>query len=126
FALADRLVVMHAGRIEQADSPTVVWQQPANAFVARFLGWNVTRAFSSEVAAVRPEAGPVVDHGPVEGLVLPPTCRRGHFLLDVRVDNLEPVDGTVQVEVPVDAIDVPHVGDRIRLAADPDALVNFD
>ena len=45
FALADRLVVMHEGRIEQVGSPVEVWQHPANAFVARFLGWNVTGAF---------------------------------------------------------------------------------
>ena len=43
FALADRLVVMHAGRIEQVGTRPRCGSDPANAFVARFLGWNVTR-----------------------------------------------------------------------------------
>ena len=55
FALADRVVVMHAGRIEQVGTPATVWHRPANAFVARFLGWNVTRAFS---ATAWPRSGP--------------------------------------------------------------------
>lgn len=38
FAIADRLVVMRAGRIEQIDTPLMVYQQPATDFVARFLG----------------------------------------------------------------------------------------
>jgi len=40
FTLADRLVVMNAGRIEQNDLPESVYRQPANSFVARFLGLN--------------------------------------------------------------------------------------
>lgn len=38
FAIADRLVVMHQGRIEQADSPQAIYHAPANPFVANFLG----------------------------------------------------------------------------------------
>lgn len=38
FAIADRLVVMRAGHIEQIGTPYQVYHQPANAFVARFLG----------------------------------------------------------------------------------------
>lgn len=38
FAVADRVVIMNAGRIEQTGSPVAVYQQPASAFVARFLG----------------------------------------------------------------------------------------
>jgi thiamine transport system ATP-binding protein len=126
FALADRLVVMHAGHVEQVDHPSVVWQRPANAFVARFLGWNVTRAFSAQPAAVRPEGIHVVDDGGATGEVVARTFRRDHFLLDVRIDGLEATDGTVQVEVPVEAARVPDVGDRVALAADADRLVPFD
>jgi thiamine transport system ATP-binding protein len=126
FALADRLVVMHGGRIEQVDHPSVVWQRPANGFVARFLGWNVTRAFSAQPAAVRPEAVRVVDDGTASGEVVTRTFRRDHFLLDVQVDGLDASDGTVQVEVPVDAAHVPDVGARVTLAADADALITFD
>jgi putative spermidine/putrescine transport system ATP-binding protein len=38
MALADLIVVMNDGRIEQAAHPRVVFEQPATAFVARFMG----------------------------------------------------------------------------------------
>ncbi|MCX3058867.1 ABC transporter ATP-binding protein [Streptomyces beihaiensis] len=45
FALADRVVVMRDGRIAQSGTPLEVWQHPADAFVARFLGFdNVVEA----------------------------------------------------------------------------------
>ncbi|MER5359713.1 ABC transporter ATP-binding protein [Streptomyces sp. NPDC002785] len=40
FALADRVVVMRDGRIAQVGTPREIWQQPASAFVARFLGFD--------------------------------------------------------------------------------------
>ena len=43
FALADRVVLIHEGRVEQDASAVTVWQSPANAFVAAFLGYNVDR-----------------------------------------------------------------------------------
>lgn len=125
FALADRLVVMHAGRIEQVGSPAEVWQRPGNAFVARFLGWNVTRAFSDAPAAVRPEAvrlravgADASAAGTVSGSVVTRTFRRDHFLVAVRVDGLADDDDLVQVEVAVDATHLPQVGERVALAAD--------
>jgi putative spermidine/putrescine transport system ATP-binding protein len=38
MALADRLVVMHDGRVQQIGTPEEVHFQPANPFVARFIG----------------------------------------------------------------------------------------
>lgn len=40
FAIADRVAVMNAGRVEQLDVPEVVYDQPATPFVARFLGFH--------------------------------------------------------------------------------------
>jgi ABC-type Fe3+/spermidine/putrescine transport system ATPase subunit len=40
FAIADRMAVMNAGRIEQIDSPQTVYGAPSSVFVARFLGLN--------------------------------------------------------------------------------------
>lgn len=40
FALADHVVVMRAGRVEQDGSPQAVYGRPANAFVAGFLGFH--------------------------------------------------------------------------------------
>jgi putative spermidine/putrescine transport system ATP-binding protein len=38
IAMADRLVVMHAGRVQQIGAPEAVYSRPANPFVARFIG----------------------------------------------------------------------------------------
>jgi ABC-type Fe3+/spermidine/putrescine transport system ATPase subunit len=38
FALADRVVVLNAGKIEQVGEPQMIYTRPASAFVARFLG----------------------------------------------------------------------------------------
>jgi sulfate transport system ATP-binding protein len=38
FEVADRVVVMNHGKVEQVGSPTEVFQHPANDFVMRFLG----------------------------------------------------------------------------------------
>lgn len=55
FALADRVVVMRDGRIAQSGTPLEVWQRPADAFVARFLGFeNVVEATVADGVAVTP------------------------------------------------------------------------
>lgn len=38
FAIADRVLVMNAGLVEQVGTPTTLYRQPRTAFVARFLG----------------------------------------------------------------------------------------
>jgi multiple sugar transport system ATP-binding protein len=38
MTLADRVVVMNAGRIQQVGTPTEIYDRPANAFVASFIG----------------------------------------------------------------------------------------
>ncbi|MER7193395.1 ABC transporter ATP-binding protein [Streptomyces flaveolus] len=55
FALADRVVVMRDGRIAQEGTPLEVWQRPADAFVARFLGFdNVAEGTVTGQAAATP------------------------------------------------------------------------
>lgn len=53
FALADRVVVMRDGHIAQVGTPLEVWQRPASAFVARFLGFDnvVDATVTGEAAA---------------------------------------------------------------------------
>jgi ABC-type Fe3+/spermidine/putrescine transport system ATPase subunit len=38
FALADRMLLLHAGRLEQSGAPVEIYNHPANEFVARFMG----------------------------------------------------------------------------------------
>ncbi|MFD9399391.1 ABC transporter ATP-binding protein [Streptomyces sp. NPDC060011] len=68
FALADRVVVMRDGRIAQSGTPLEVWQRPADAFVARFLGFdNVVDATVSGEAADTPWGKVPVPEGAAQG-----------------------------------------------------------
>jgi len=40
LAMSDRIAVLRAGRIEQIGTPRELFQRPANAFVARFVGFD--------------------------------------------------------------------------------------
>jgi len=122
FALADRLVVMHDGHIEQMGAPADIWHQPANAFVARFLGWNVTHAFSGSELAVRAAGIRLTQGTGVTGTVSARTFRRDHFLLDVDLDER---DERLQVQVPLDAPQIPTVDDRVALEVDPSLAVRL-
>ncbi|MFH9982254.1 ABC transporter ATP-binding protein [Streptomyces sp. NPDC017179] len=68
FALADRVVVMRDGRIAQWGTPLEVWQRPADAFVARFLGFeNVVEASVDGEVAVTPWGKVPVPDGSAQG-----------------------------------------------------------
>lgn len=82
FALADRVVVMRDGRIAQAGTPLEVWQRPASAFVARFLGFdNVVAATVTGTSARTPWGEVPVPEGAPQGrcdlLVRPAGVRIG-------------------------------------------------
>lgn len=118
FALADRVVVLDAGRVEQDADATEVWQRPATPFVARFLGYNVTAAFGP-LLAVRPEGlrlsvGPGAPAGGVPVTVVDRTFRRDHFRVRVRTAAGEVLD--VAFRGP--AIPEPGTPGRLELAAD--------
>jgi thiamine transport system ATP-binding protein len=117
FALADRVAVMHDGRIEQLGTPVEVWEHPASERVARFLGYNVTDALGRGRVAVRPDSLRIAPDGPIAGVVTARTFRRNHFLLEVKVAGGSPL------EVAVTGDRIPAVGDAVRLALDADAVV---
>ncbi len=52
FALADRLVMLHDGRVEQVGSPAEVYARPVSAWAARFLGFN--NLIAGSVASLEP------------------------------------------------------------------------
>jgi multiple sugar transport system ATP-binding protein len=39
MTLADRLVILDQGRLQQVDTPTALYERPGNRFVAGFVGW---------------------------------------------------------------------------------------
>ncbi|GLQ55304.1 ABC transporter ATP-binding protein [Devosia nitrariae] len=62
FSISDRVAIMHQGRIMQLDTPEVLYQRPANAFVARFVGFEnlipmTVVARDGETATVEAEGG---------------------------------------------------------------------
>jgi sulfate transport system ATP-binding protein len=57
FAVADRVLVIHAGRLEQQGTPTEVLDRPASEFVARFIG--DVNVFDGTVRAGRAVLGPI-------------------------------------------------------------------
>ena len=129
FGLADRVVVMHDGRIAQSGSPAEVWDHPADPFVARFLGWNVTRALGHGLVAVRPEGLRLTAAGGTAGVVTGRTFRRDHFLVEVEVEPVgqEPgADGPERLEVALGLQEiVPEVGAAVEVEMVLGAAVRF-
>ncbi|CTQ34744.1 ABC transporter ATP-binding protein [Jannaschia rubra] len=61
MTLADRIVVMHDGRIEQIGSPMELFLNPANTFVASFLGSPPMNMVKARIVAG--DRGPVAEFG---------------------------------------------------------------
>ena len=131
FALGDRVAILNCGRIEQAGPPVELWTRPATAFVAGFLGWNVTRALAPGLVAVRPDVlrleavdgrptpnatGPGMPEPGMPGTVTRQTFRRDHWrvrveladgtALDVELHHSRPPDLGAAVAISVDPADV--------------------
>ncbi|MBP2293797.1 ABC transporter ATP-binding protein [Azospirillum rugosum] len=80
MTLADRIVVLNAGRVEQVGSPLDLYHRPRNRFVAGFIGSPAMNFL--EVAVVTAEAGAVT-------IALP-----GGATLRIPVDGAPPPAGT--------------------------------
>lgn len=131
LALADQVMVMNNGRVEQIGSPQEIWSRPRNEFTARFLGFNnlVPPQVAQRLGWPAPE-GPVDGHvvyradgfgidpgGPFRGVVRSRTYRGDHFLI-----KLASADD-VSLEVVVRWQPVPAVNDELRLGIDPSAVL---
>lgn len=112
--VADRIVVMRDGHIEQQGTPRDVWHDPVNTFVAGFLGWTDIHG----TTGIRP-GGVVLDpDGSVAADVDDVRFRRDHFVVQVRSDD----DRLLTTSV---ADTPPTVGDRVRVTIDPAAVLEF-
>jgi putative spermidine/putrescine transport system ATP-binding protein len=69
MALADLMVVMEGGRIAQAASPREVFERPARAFVARFIGGHNVLPGAQGLVAVRADQCRLGTSGSAEGRV---------------------------------------------------------
>ena len=94
MALADQMVVMNQGRIEQAACPHEVFNAPASEFVANFMGGhNVLDyagrrvAIRSDLMSVYPQASKPADRPHVAGQVCDIEYQGSHFLLGVQAEG---------------------------------------
>ena len=90
LAIADRIAVMNQGVIEQIDRPQALYQQPANAFVAHFLGFQ-----NLIPAHVRPDS-PTVAQTAVGALPLSEAATAGDYTLLIRPTALRVADDGTQ------------------------------
>ncbi|MBN9672931.1 sn-glycerol-3-phosphate import ATP-binding protein UgpC [Roseibium aggregatum] len=87
MTLADRLVVLNGGNIEQIGAPIEVYQNPASTFVASFIGspaMNLLKVTAGEV-------GLALESG--SGLSGPNSKGKDRYTLGIRPEHLEVSDG---------------------------------
>ena len=111
MTMADRIVVMQAGRIEQIGSPLELYDRPANAFVAQFIGSPAMNLFPATVQG----AELALAGGASSGIAAPTNLPEGHEVLigkrpeEIRlasegplqtsVENIEPTGSETFVEL---------------------------
>ncbi len=116
FSVADQIVIMNKGRIEQTGSPEDIYRKPANLFVARLLGG--CNAFRLEVAGE--------SHAVAEGLQLAtgprPMFRNGSAYACIRPGAVlvgHEADGSENA-FPARITALTFLGDIVRLQARPE------
>jgi thiamine transport system ATP-binding protein len=117
FAIADRVAVMHSGRIVQAATPDQLWASPVDAWVARFIGLANVREEGPTTVVIRPEAVRV-RRG--VGATVVTAERRGPLVrLRIRRDDGEELDAVTT------ELDHPRAGDRVAVEIDPAGVVTL-
>ena len=138
MTLADRVVVLRDGQIEQVGSPLELYDRPANQFVAQFIGtpqMNVLK--TAEVPALRDLGrGRAVNDGHLgirpEAVFVRPagsagTAGKVALVEALGADTLIYTDvGGTQIVARQNERTPLHVGDPVSLDFDPKALHYFD
>ena len=75
MTLADRIVVLNAGRVEQVGTPLELYERPANRFVAGFLGSPAMSFLTGKIESVDERGG--VRVGVLDGSSVLTECRPG-------------------------------------------------
>jgi putative spermidine/putrescine transport system ATP-binding protein len=118
LAMSDRVAVFHQGRIQQIDTPTALYERPANAFVAQFIGENNTLqgrvlSLSGERCRVELPDGVQMDAMATGALRAGANTRLSIRPERVHINPSSPTDTTVTATV----VDVIYLGRyaRVRL-----------
>jgi len=146
LAIADRVGVMQAGKLEQLGPPTLVYSRPATPFVADFVG--LTNRIPGEVkngsvevrgtqlplvqqdvpagaavALVRPEAVTIAGNGDGQSGPLVGTVIAVAFLGAISRVTVDLGDMTILAQLPTAAASDHPAGTRVRLALRPDPVL---
>ncbi len=126
MTLADRIVVLRAGRVEQIGSPMELYNDPANRFVAGFLGAPSMNFLpdpagdAGRALGVRPEHLVIDAEGPLRGRAVHVERLGGDTHVIVELGGGEPVTVRLFGQNPV------RTGDAIALGYDPAQAFHFD
>ncbi len=128
MTMADKIVVLNAGRVEQVGSPLTLYNNPVNTFVAGFIGSPrmnlITGAEAQKLNAatigVRPEHLDVVSEGGWEGTV----GLSEHLGSDTFLKVETAAVGTINVRAGGEVM-LRH-GDKVRLAPQAGKVHRFD
>ena len=122
MTLADRLIVMNAGRAEQIDTPMRIYERPATVFVAGFIGspaMNLLPATASASGLALP-GGVMLPRG--DGAATP-----GAVTLGVRPEHLRPANAEEAGALPLEVRAVEILGAdsyaHARIAGTSDEIV---
>ena len=114
MTLADQIVVLRKGRIEQVGSPLALYHAPANLFVAGFIGTPRMNLFKVD-AAQRNEGGTLLRMGNVT-LQVPQRLNGEVTTLGFRAEQLrigQPAPGQVSIALDgCETLAVEQLGDR--------------
>lgn len=124
--MADRIVLMNAGRVEQAGTPEQIYAEPATTFAARFIGSPPMNLVPAEalglpgaaVAGLRPEDIHIAAEG-VPARIVSAEYLGADLLVTLAI-------GAAQVILRQPARTGLPAGPEVRLAWVPDALRLFD
>lgn len=134
FAIADRIAVMRAGRLVQVGPLAEVWAQPADAWVAEFLGYDTVLSASAAVlirdviapaatwtqVALRRSALVLDPDGPLSGRVHSARATPDLVRLELDVDGIGRVAGIAGPAAGTPS--AVSVGDRVRIGVRADRL----
>lgn len=129
MTMADKIVVLNEGRIEQVGSPLELYRKPRNLFVAGFIGSPRMNFIEGSEAAkhdaktigIRPEHLSIsTGNGRWQGKVSVSEHLGSDTLLHINVDGVGAITARADGEFPV------RHGDRVSLTPEDDKLHRFD
>ena len=128
MTMADKIVVLSAGRVEQVGSPLELYNNPRNRFVAGFIGSPKMNFIGGAVAAangaheigVRPEHLRLDPNGAITGKVGVAEHLGSDTFLHVKLDSGEAITVRLAGEAAL------SFGDRVALGPDDGRVHRFD